>query len=193
VGIALPDESIEKLCQAMRYLYLKGLITALSGNASIKLSEERVAITPSRIEKFLLKPEDISIVAIDGTHLAGPRPSTEIQMHLTIYRVCSECKSVVHVHGLFAPVLAGVLDPYLDMEFRVFDMRTCYVGELPPGSKELADSVGEVIAKGCLGVVLKNHGIVGVGRSLGEAIEIVEAVENSFKRSLVLHLLEKLR
>jgi len=71
----LSGESIERLCLAMRYLYVKGLITSLSGNVSIKLSDEKIAITPSRMVKFLLKPEDISIVAMDGTHLAGPRPS----------------------------------------------------------------------------------------------------------------------
>jgi L-fuculose-phosphate aldolase len=189
VGVALSRESIERLCLAMRYLYVKGLITSLSGNVSIKLSDEKIAITPSRMVKFLLKPEDISIVAMDGTHLAGPRPSIETGMHLAVYRNCAECKSVAHVHGLFAPILAGILDPFLDMELRAFNVKTCYVSELPPGSKELADSVGEAVARGCLGVILKNHGIVGAGRSLGEAIEVVEAIENSFKKSLVIRLL----
>ncbi|MCS7098735.1 MAG: class II aldolase/adducin family protein, partial [Sulfolobales archaeon] len=71
--------------------------------------------------------------------------------------------------------------------------RICYVGELTPGSRELAEAVGRAVSSGCKVVVLKNHGIVGVGRSLGEALEAVEAVENSFKKSLVLYVLDKLK
>jgi len=176
----------------MRYLYIKGLITALSGNVSVKLDEARIAITPTGKTKFLLTPLDISVVSMDGKHLSGPRPSVETEMHIGIYLSCPDCGSVVHAHGLLSSVLAGFLSPVEDLELRTFGVRVCQVDELPPGSKELAGAVSSAVASGCKAVVLKNHGIVGIGRNLGEALEIVEAVENSFKKSLVLHVLDSL-
>lgn len=184
-----PDRLLYEVCEVMRYLYISGLISSLSGNVSIKLDGNRIAITPSGKIKFLLRPEDISIVSINGQHLGGPKPSIEVEMHISAYSSCLDCRSVVHVHGLFSPVLAGVLDPVIDLELKAFGVRICYVTELPPGSKELAKSVSKAISSGCNAVVLKNHGIVGVGRSLGEAVEVVEAVEKSFKRSLILRVL----
>lgn len=183
---------LEELCQVMRYLYVKGLISALSGNASIKLDENKIAITPSSRIKFLLKPDDISIVTAGGEHLSGPRPSVELEMHVSIYSSCSDCGSVVHVHGLLSPVLAELMNPVDDLELRAYGVRICYVGELPPGSRELAEAVSKAVATGCKAVILKKHGIVGVGKNLGEALEVVEAVENSFKRSLVLYILSNL-
>ncbi len=187
-----PSGPLEELCRVMRYLYVKGFISALSGNASIKLDESRVAITPSGRVKFLLKPEDISIVTMSGEHVSGPRPSIEVEMHLGVYSACPDCGSVVHAHGLLSPVLAGILEPAEDLELRAYGVKVCYVDELPPGSRELAEAVSRAVSSGCKAVVLKNHGIVGTGRSLGEALEAVEAVENSFRRGLVLHILRKL-
>lgn len=182
---------IVELCEVMRYLYVKGMISALSGNASIRLGEDRVAITPSGKIKFLLRPEDISIVTLAGEHVAGPRPSIELMAHLSIYRSCSECGAVVHVHATLAPLLAGLIDPVIDAEMKAFGVKLCYVEELPPGSSELAEAVGRSISWGCKVVVLKNHGIIGTGKNLGEAIEVVEAVENSFKKALILNTLVK--
>lgn len=183
---------LEELCEAMRYLYVKGLISALSGNVSIRLDESRIAITPSGRIKFLLKPDDVSVVTIRGEHLSGPRPSVEVGMHIGIYASCPSCGSVVHIHGLLSPVLAGLLSPLEDLELKAFGVKVCYVDELPPGSRELAEAVSSAVATGCKAVVLRGHGLVGVGRSLGEALEVVEAVENSFKRSLVLRILSGL-
>ncbi len=184
---------LEELCQAMRYLYVKGLISALSGNASVRLGENRIAITPSGRIKFLLEPEDLSVVTLSGEHVSGPRPSIEVWMHLGVYAACPDCGSVVHVHGLLSSVLSGLLEPLEDLELRAYGIRVCHVGELAPGSRELAEAVSRAVSEGCRAVVLKGHGIVGVGRSLGEALEAVEAVENSFRRSLVLYVLGSLR
>ncbi|MCX8184450.1 MAG: class II aldolase/adducin family protein [Sulfolobales archaeon] len=184
---------LDELCWVMKYMYAKGLISALSGNISIKLDSTKIAITPSGKIKFLLKPEDISIVNTSGECLSGPKPSVEIDMHLRIYSSCSECKSVVHAHGLLSPLLVGLLEPVENLEIRAYGIKICYVGELPPGSRELAEAVSKAVSTGCKAVVLKNHGIVGVGRSLGEALEVIEAVENSFKKSLVLYVLNKLK
>ena len=187
------EDPIAELCEVMKYLYLKDLISALSGNASVRLRDGKVAVTPSGKAKFLLRPEDVSIVTLDGDHVAGPRPSIELWMHLYAYRNCDWCGAVVHVHALLAPLFAGLIEPVADAEARAFGIRLCYVEDLPPGSKELAEAVGRAVAEGCNAVVLKNHGIVGTGRSLAEAVEVVEAVEKSFKKALALSLVSRTR
>jgi len=183
---------LEELCEVMRYAYVRGLISTLTGNASVRLDPDRIAITPTGKPKFLLRPEDISIVRLSGETVGGPRPSSEVAMHLEIYRVCGNCNAVVHIHGIVAPVLAGVVEPYIDSELKVFGASPCYVDELPPGSRELAEAVRVAVARGCRAVVLKNHGLVGVGRNLWEALELVEAVENAFRRGLALRLVKSL-
>jgi L-fuculose-phosphate aldolase len=181
---------LEELCEVMRYAYVRGLISALTGNASVRLGPDQIAITPTGKPKFLLRPEDISIVRLSGEAVRGPKPSSEVVMHLEIYRVCGSCSAVVHVHGVVAPVLAGMVEPYIDSELKVYGASPCYVDELPPSSRELAEAVRVAVAGGCRVIVLKNHGLVGVGRNLWEALELVEAVENSFKRSLALYLVK---
>jgi len=114
-------------------------------------------------------------------------------MHLEVYRVYSDCSAVVHVHGTVAPVLAGVVEPYVDLELKVYGVIPCYVSEVPPGSKELTEAVRAAVAGGCRAVLLKNHGVVGIGRNLWEALELAEAVENSFRRRLALCLAQACR
>jgi len=186
--VAVEERLLVELCEVMRYAYVRGLISTLTGNASIRLGLDLIAITPTGKPKFLLRPEDISIVKLSGEVVRGPRPSSEVAMHLEIYRACGGCNAVVHVHGTVAPVLAGVVEPYVDLELKVYGVTPCYVSEAPPGSRELAEAVRAAVVGGCRAVVLKNHGIVGVGRNLWEALELTEAVENSFRRRLALCL-----
>jgi len=189
IGEPAADRIFEAVCEAMKMLYLKGLITPLAGNISVRISKSIAAVTPSRKLKFLLRPEDLALVSIEnGEVLRGPKPSSEIRMHIGVYRCCPEARAVVHVHGLYAPIFAEVIANHmvLDTEAKRMGLRVCFVDEVEPGSEELASRVVEkVCAENCRAIVLKNHGIVAVGRSLEEALELAELVELSVKRSVI--------
>ena len=176
----------EKICMAMRMLYLKGLITPLAGNISVRV-DSRILVTPSAKLKFALQPEDIVEVDLQGRVLRGDKPTSELPMHLGIYRVCKECRAVVHIHGVYAPLLRqediALLPMDVELEY-VLRPRICFVHTKPPGSTELASAVVKEVSSGCSVVILERHGIVAVGNSLELALELAEAIELAAKRML---------
>lgn len=182
-------EEIEKIKatipEIMRNLYLKGMITPTAGNISVRIND-RIIITPSGYIKFNLKPEDISEVDINGNHTGGPKPSSEIRMHLMIYEKCKECNAIVHIHGLLAPFL-DLSYLVTDTEFQyVLKPKHCMVNVIQPGSEELAKAVSEKFAEGCNVVIMKNHGIIAGGKSLEIALELAESTEISMRRGYLL-------
>ena len=193
IGEPAADEARirELMCEYMRLAYLKGLITPLAGNMSYRVSSSRILITPSRMPKFALRPSDIAVIDIEGRHLEGPRPSSEMWMHIEVYRR-GDWRAVVHVHGLVAPVAGRYLlsDLYRNLEAELRGIRVCIVPELRPGSMELAKAVGNACVEGCSAVVLDRHGIVAWGHSLEEAMEIAELVEALYRSTLVRKLLD---
>jgi len=176
----------KNMCIAMKMLYLKGLITPLAGNISVRI-DSRILVTPSAKLKFALQPEDIVEVDLEGRVLRGGKPTSELPMHLGIYRVCRECRSVVHIHGVYAPLLRrediALLPMDVELEY-VLKPRICFVPTKPPGSAELATAVIREVSSGCNVVILERHGIVAVGSSLELALELAEAIELAARRML---------
>lgn len=85
------------LLDACRRLHTGGLLAASDGNLSVRLPDGRIAMTPSGVPKAKVKLEELAVLALDGTILAG-RPSSERAMHLAIYRAVPEARAVVHAH-----------------------------------------------------------------------------------------------
>ena len=177
------------LVDVMRLLFYHGLVNVFGGNASAKLCTSfgfcAVYVTPSGKPKLALKPEDI--VAVDpesGAVLGGGKPTVELPMHLTIYRVRCDARAVVHAHTLYALEAwrRGILDvSVLGLEANYY-LNTCIasVPKLEPGSRELAKAVGEKIRE-CDVVMLEDHGIVAIGVKE----DPVEAVYQAFDRILL--------
>jgi len=173
----------------MRLLFDHGLLNVFGGNASARLCTSfdfcAVYVTPSGKPKLALKPEDI--VAVDsesGAVLSGGKPTVELPMHLTIYRVRRDAKAVVHAHTLYTLEAwrKSILDvSVLGLEANYY-LNTCIasVPRLEPGSRELAEAVGERIRE-CDVVVLEDHGIVAIGVKE----DPVEAVYQAFDRILL--------
>ena len=93
------QELKRQLCEYGRRAYDKGLVAANDGNLSVRLDENQVLCTPTLQCKGFLKPEDICTVDLDGKHIAGKkRPTSEIRLHLEVYRRRSDVYSVIHTH-----------------------------------------------------------------------------------------------
>ena len=190
LSLAGPGLRVRKaLVDVMRLLFDHGLLNVFGGNASARLCTSfdfcAVYVTPSGKPKLALKPEDI--VAVDsesGAVLSGGKPTVELPMHLTIYRVRRDAKAVVHAHTLYTLEAwrKGILDvSVLGLEANYY-LNTCIasVPRLEPGSRELAEAVGERIRE-CDVVVLEDHGIVAIGVKE----DPVEAVYQAFDRILL--------
>ena len=159
----------------------KGLAHGVAGNVSGRLSDGTgLVITPSGKNYAALTPEDLSFVGWDSAVLAGnSRPSTELPLHLAIYQARHDCQAVVHTHSLYACVLAVT-----HTRIPVFIDELMFVTGGPvevadygyPGTAELAHNL--LLALGDRqAVLLANHGVIGVGDTLAEALQVCEVVE----------------
>ncbi|UKL14470.1 class II aldolase/adducin family protein [Dissulfurimicrobium hydrothermale] len=180
-----------------RLLYQKGLIAGPDGNVSVRLGNGFILITPTGAHKGILSESDLVMVdekgdpAGDAGKDQGQRPSSEISLHLAIYRKDSGAMAVVHTHApwTMALSLAGFkFTPHLMVEGMMFLGEVPVVGYAPPGSKLLADAVAGVLDKGPA-QILAHHGAITRGPSLMKAFELMECLEHTAKITALARLL----
>lgn len=175
------DDACREICKYGHRLYHRGFAAANDGNLSVRVGPNEVLCTPSLCCKGDLTPADLCLVDMYGQQLAGSRPrSSEVQLHLEVYRRRSDVQSVVHCHPPHATAFAvaraaipqGVL-PEVEL----------FLGEVPiaryetPGTKEFAATVAPFVEHASV-VVLANHGTVSWGESVERAYwptEILDA------------------
>lgn len=190
------EEIKNQICSALRMMYLKGLITPLTGNISTRVSDRLIVLTPSSFEpairlKYELRPSDLVEVDIDGNIIKGGKPTTELPMHLAVYRSCNKCRAIVHVHGIYSPLIKAdeFSELFLDTEVKyILKPKICFVSEIIPRTVELAEAVAERVREGCEIIYLEGHGIVAVSSNLGMALELAELAEVIALRTIVYKL-----
>ncbi len=171
----------EEICEIGRRVYNRGFAAANDGNISVRLNDREVMCSPTMVSKGFMKPEDICKVDYDGKQLAGTRKrSSEILLHLAIYRQRPDVQAVVHCHPPHATAfaVAGVPIPQCILpEVEVF------LGEVPtavyetPGTQKFADTLLPHL-KASNTIILANHGTVTFGPTLEKAYwnsEIIDA------------------
>ncbi|RLE50688.1 MAG: class II aldolase/adducin family protein [Candidatus Methanomethylicota archaeon] len=171
----------EKLISGLNTLHLKGLITGIEGNISVRIAGfDQMWITPSGPYKPWIKEEDLIRMKFDGEVVEGRhKPSIEWKMHAEIYKRRNDVNAIVHAHNPFTLglTLAGVnLEPITAEAALIID-KLGKVAFAYPGSEELAKKVGEEFEKGKNAVILENHGVVCSGTTLEEALSIAEVLE----------------
>jgi len=99
-------ESIKGLVKAAHYMYSSGLVSGSAGNISMRLSRDEIAITPTGVPLSLVTEENVAIVGMDGSRLIGGNPSSEVYLHLGIYKIRKDIKGIVHTHSPYATAFA---------------------------------------------------------------------------------------
>jgi L-fuculose-phosphate aldolase len=171
----------EQICEIGRRVYAKGFAAANDGNISVRLSDREVLCSPTMMSKGFLKPEDMCVVDYEGKQLRGTRKrSSEILLHLAVYKHRPDVQAVVHCHPPHATAfaVAGVPIPQCILpEVEVF------LGEVPtaiyetPGTQKFADTIVPHL-KSSNTIILANHGTVTFGPDLEKAYwnsEIIDA------------------
>src|SRR5215510_5761091 len=171
----------EQICEIGRRLYNKGFAAANDGNISIRLNDKEILCTPTMVCKGFMKCEDLCKVDYEGKQLAGSRKrSSEILLHLAVYKHRPDVKAVVHCHPPHATAfaVAGVPVPKCVLpEVEVF------LGEVPtaiyetPGTQKFADTIVPHLKQSNT-IILANHGTVTFGPDLEKAYwnsEIIDA------------------
>lgn len=174
-------------------LVQKGLVAGTWGNISARMpGGDTFLITPSGIPYPDLQPADLVVVDLDGKVRGGDlRPSSETPLHTAIYKERPDLWGIVHTHSTYASVFAANridLPPVLEEMAQLLGGTVRVAPYAGPGTEELAAgavaSLGEAAA-----VILANHGVVGVGRTLAEALLICQVVEKGAQVFLLAKLL----
>jgi len=171
----------EQMVEIGRKIWLKGFCAGNEGNHSYRLDKDRILCTPSLISKGNLKPDDMCIVDYDGKQLAGKRKRTsEILLHLAIYKERPDVKAVIHSHPPHATAFAIAdieLPTCIHPEAEVFLGPVKTAKYVTPGDTRLPDSIKPYIKESNT-ILLGNHGVVCYGPDLEDAyykLEIVDA------------------
>ena len=171
----------EQICEIGRRLYARGFAAANDGNISIRLNDREVLCTPTMVSKGYLKPEDLCKVDYEGKQLAGTRKrSSEILLHLAVYKHNPKVNAVVHCHPPHATAFAVAQEPIPKCVLPEVEV---FLGEVPiaiyetPGTQKFADTIIPFV-KNCNTIILANHGTVTFGPDLEKAYwnsEIIDA------------------
>ena len=179
------------IVEAGRRMYMRGYISASDGNLSARLSDDTIIATPSGVSKGFLT-EDMLVKLDLGGNVIGSapssaghfgegdiKPSSEILMHLAIYKRSPGIKAVCHAHP---PVAAAFAAAGVALDKPFLQESVMMLGDIPvaayamPGSAELADSAAAYCAE-YNGALLEHHGVVTWGDSVMQALFRMESVE----------------
>jgi L-fuculose-phosphate aldolase len=157
------EEIKKEICAAGRKLWMRQYVDGNGGNISYRIGPNAVLCTPSLVSKFDLTPADICLTDINGNQIAGSKTrSSELLLHLEIYKAVPQAKAVVHCHPPHATAYAitGCLPPSLIIpEFEVIVGKVAVAPYETPGTMAFAETVLPYV-KNHNTVLLANHGIV---------------------------------
>jgi L-fuculose-phosphate aldolase len=175
-----------------RRMYARGYTASNDGNISARLGPDRLVMTPKSVCKGFMTPDMMCITDLDGRKLQGDRdPSSEMLMHLEVYRQRPDVNAVVHAHP---PTATGFAVAGIPLDRAVLAEVLTTLGSIPiaayatPSTRELPEAVRKYI-KAHDGMLLANHGALTVGSDLYAAYYKMETVEHFAKISLVARLL----
>ncbi|MGH9571462.1 MAG: class II aldolase/adducin family protein [Candidatus Angelobacter sp.] len=175
------DQLRHDLVEFGRMLHNQGYVAATDGNLSVRIDDERLMVTPTGFSKGMMQPEDMVIVDLEGRKLSGCcNPSSEIVMHLTIYRMRPDVGAVVHAHPCTATAFASAglaLDEPLCSEIVITLGAVPLAPYATTGTTELSESLKPFIPAHNA-ILMANHGVVTYWQNLRQAYLRMESVEH---------------
>ena len=181
----------DALVERGRSLHDRGYAHGSSGNLSVRIGDG-VLITPTGSSLGRLDAARIAKIGFDGTPVAGDPPSKEAFLHLAMYAERPAANAIVHLHCTCAVAVSCLVhDDPRNVRAPLTAYHVMRVGVLPlipyyrPGDRALAEAVRRVAAKH-RAVLLANHGPVVSGKSLDDAVDSAEELEQTAKLSLLL-------
>jgi L-fuculose-phosphate aldolase len=170
----------EQICETLRRAYQRSLIATGEGNASIHLPEGGVLCTPAGPGKERLRPSDLCVVDLAGQQLSGQRRrSSEILMHLALYRAAPAVRAVLHTHAPYATTFAVLGEPPPRGELAEGEIFLGHVPLVPyatPGTAALGTQLA-LHVHGSVAALLANHGVVTWGPDLETTYLRMETLE----------------
>lgn len=159
------------------------------GNISVRIEEdELIAITPSGIEYNKLVNENIAIVDMEGNLIDGNlKPSTELTLHLSLYKARPDVQAIVHTHPVHCTAMATARKPipaaFEDL-VQIIGGRVHVSEYRLPGAEDLSTVIRHAMGERNA-VLIANHGLMTMGRTLKEAIQAAYVCENAARATLL--------
>lgn len=172
----------QEMCEIGRRVYDRGMVAANDGNFSVKLSDNEFLCTPTGVSKGFMTPEYICKIDAEGKLLEANgdfKPSSEMKMHMRVYKERPDVQAVVHAHPPYATTFAAAGIP---LEQPVLSEAVLTLGRVPvaaygtPSTQEVPDAVAEYLPY-YDAMLLANHGALTYGDSLINAYHKMESVE----------------
>ena len=174
----------ELIAEFGRRMYQNGYVPGTDGNLSCRVAENTILITPTGVEKGYLRPEELILIDFEGTLISGDnRPSSEMLMHLFVYKNRSDIAAVCHAHPPYATAFSIVGKKLPE---NILPEVILSIGDIPltdyapPGTDAVPESLKEYIRDHCA-FILRNHGVLTIGRNLQESFNRMETVEHYAK------------
>jgi L-fuculose-phosphate aldolase len=171
-----------------RRLWHRGFVASNDGNISVRLDDQRLITTPTAVSKGFMTPDMMVVTDLDGRKLSGERnASSELKMHLEVYRHRPDVRAVVHAHP---PTATGFAVAGIPLDRAVLAEVITTLGSIPiaeyatPSTEELPAAVRRYI-KAHDGLLLANHGALAVGGDVYAAYYRMETIEHFATISLV--------
>jgi len=165
-------------------LWTKGFVASNDGNISVRINDNEILTTPTGVSKGFMTPDMIIKMDMDGKVLSAGgkyRPSSEVKMHMEVYRQRKDIRSVVHAHPPYCTSFAVAGIP---LNKCVLPEAVLTLGAVPiapygtPSTKEVPDSIKPYIENSDA-VLLANHGALTLGMDLLTAYHRMETLEHS--------------
>ena len=170
----------ETVVEIGKRLWQRGYVAANDGNISVKVDEDRLMVTPTGQSLGFMRPDDLLLCDLTGKVLQGERqPSSELLMHLEVYRLRPEVEAVVHAHP---PVATAFSVAGIALDKCVLPESVVVLGAVPiapyatPWTSEVPEGLRPIIPK-CDAVLLQNHGAVTWAEGLEAAYFKMETLE----------------
>jgi len=188
------DEHRREICEVGRWIYDRGYVAATDGNISVRLDSRRILTSPTCLNKGMMAPGDLVIIDYDGGKLSGDRkPSSEMGMHLLIYRRRPDVNAICHAHP---PTATGYAAAGIPLNRAILAELVVTLGCVPlarygtPGTPELSAAIDPLVENHDA-MLLANHGVVAYGQDLLTAFFRMDTVEHSARVGLVSRMLGK--
>lgn len=181
----------EAICRIGKLQYDRNYIVASDGNISVRMNDGTLLITPTGAMKGFLEPQHMAHIDMTGKPLSdGPRPSSEVGIHLVSYQERPDIKAICHAHPphAVAMTIAGI-----DLQAPIIPEVIVTIGGIPtapigtPGTDDLGETIRDLVR--CSDVLMmQNHGSVTLGTNLMDAYKKLDLLEHTAKILWLAHV-----
>ena len=182
------EQARADIVEVGRRLWERGYVASNDGNISVRLDQTRLMTTPKSVSKGFMTPDMMVVTDLEGKKISGQRdPSSELKMHLEVYRNRPDARAVVHAHP---PTATGFAVAGIPLDRAVLAEVITTLGSIPiaeyatPSTEELPAAVRKYV-KAHDGLLLANHGALALAGDVMSAYYRMETIEHFAKISLV--------